>query len=191
MSMSDVKDDEYRDILGYNGLYGISRTGVIVSFQGLKPRVLKHNRAKDGYGHHSVVLSRDGAIHRYSVAKLMAEAYIPNPDNYNYVRFVDGDPDNLSVENLRWDIKDNSKAVAASHTKEALAKISLAHKKSGFMPQTVVRRKVGAYDGNGNLLATFRSIADAERMIGRKNIGQALKIGCRSGGYYWKYEDKT
>jgi hypothetical protein len=39
-------------------------------------------------------------------------------------------------------------------------------------------------------VATFRSLAVAAKLTGANNIGQALKAGCRSGGYYWRYAEE-
>lgn len=180
--------EEFRDIPGYEGLYKISNKGTVVSYVcSGKPSVRRHNVKDDGQ--HYISLSRDKHVERLNVGKLVAKAFdLPNPHNYKYIYPKDGNNSNLDVDNLEWRKRDCSHA----HTPEAKAKrratcealgidsLASAHAKS--------RRKVCAYDDNGELIATFRSITDAGEITGSRSIGQALRAGCRSAGYYWRYE---
>lgn len=181
--------DEYKDIPGYDGLYGVGRNGEIVSFQKNTPRIMKHNISKDGV--HTVLLSRNGKTKRYSVAQLVAHAYIPNPcpDKYKYVRTKkDGDPHDMSADNLEW-FSPVEKLQQPDVREKAVQGIREAAKNMDVESiKTATRRKICAMDEKGEIVATFRSIRDAQDIINRKNIGQALRTGCRCGRYYWKYE---
>ena len=53
-----------------------------------------------------------------------------------------------------------------------------------------LNHKVSAYDDDGIWVATFKSLSVASKLTGANNIGQALKVGCRSGGYYWRYAEE-
>lgn len=185
--------EEYRDIPGYEGLYRISSKGEVISYVGgKKPRIRRHN--VNGDGQHYIALSRDTKVQRLNVAKLIAQTFnLPNPHHYRYVLPKDGNPANLDIDNLEWTNYHNKTA----HTPEAEAKRAKTWEekmKNGFHRRADVyeklNRKVSAYDDDGIWVATFRSLAVASRLTGANNIGQALEVGCRSGGYYWKYAEE-
>ncbi len=178
--------EEYRDIPGYEGLYRISCNGDIVSYNGpgKNPRLRAHTVYD---GRHYIRLSKGNSIKNFPVATLVAQTFkVPNPDNHKIVMMKDGNPDNLNVDNLYW-------GTYNPHSPESDAKRVETMKKRGYkalkMAHEKIRRKVSAYDDDGNWIATFRGIADANRIMGVE-IGQALIHGCRAGGYYWKYEDE-
>lgn len=54
------------------------------------------------YGYHFVALSKDNGYHNKLVHRLVAEAFIPNPNNYPCVNHKDGNKSNNSVSNLEW-----------------------------------------------------------------------------------------
>lgn len=61
---------------------------------------LKHDITYDGY--HRVVLYSNGKPKHYPIHRLVAETFIPNPDNKPTVNHIDGDKSNNSVGNLEW-----------------------------------------------------------------------------------------
>lgn len=85
-----------RDIPGYEGLYAITSCGKVWSHRNkkfLKPDI-------NGRGYHRVVLSKNGETKRFLVHRLVAEAYIPNPNNYDTVDHIDGCPAHNYIKNL-------------------------------------------------------------------------------------------
>lgn len=188
--------EKYRDIPGYEGLYLISDKGTIVSYiaSNKKPIVRRHNIKASGEGQHYIVLSKDKHIKRFNVAKLMALAFnLPNPNHYKYVLPKDGNPDNLDIDNLEW-VKCHNKT---AHTPEAEAKRAKTWEEkieNGFHRRAhayeKLNHKVSAYDDDNMWVATFKSLAVAAKLTGANNIGQALRVGCRSGGYYWRYAER-
>lgn len=56
----------------------------------------------DKYGYERVVLTKDGIRKTYSVHKLVALAFIPNPENKTTINHMDGNKRNNNVSNLEW-----------------------------------------------------------------------------------------
>lgn len=63
-------------------------------------KYLKHLLDKDGY--HYVWLSKEKGQRRYKVHKLVAQAFIPNPDNKPQIDHIDRNKSNNYYKNLRW-----------------------------------------------------------------------------------------
>ena len=180
--------EDYKDIPGYEGLYKISRTGNIVSFNSGKgkPRLRAHSIHVD---RHFIILSKDGINKRYPVANLVAETFgLPNPNGYKTIAFKDGNFHNLSLDNLEWaPLSRARKEISAEARARAAATLRAKGHKPSERALNTLRRKVSAYDDDGNWVASFRSVADANKIVGG-SIGQALIKGCRAGGYYWRYD---
>jgi len=80
--------------------YIIYREGLIFSRR--KGGFLKPETSHKGYKR-VVLVDNNGAIKKYSVHRLVAEAYIPNKNKKPFVCHIDSDPGNNYVDNLRWD----------------------------------------------------------------------------------------
>lgn len=87
----------------YEGLYEVSNFGNVMSlnYRGTgKSKLLKPNKNKKGYLH--VSLCKNGKLKTFRVNRLVAETFIPNPDNLPQVNHKDENKENNSVENLEW-----------------------------------------------------------------------------------------
>ena len=100
-------EEIWRSIDGYEGLYEVSNTGLIRSldrFVGnrnrIKGKILSIKIEKNGYC--SVALFKYGKMKRYLVHRLVARAFIPNPDNLPQVNHKNEDKSNNNVDNLEW-----------------------------------------------------------------------------------------
>lgn len=88
-----------KPIKGYEGLYAITEDGQVWSYisnKFLNKRVQK----RDGY--ELVNLYKDGKQKTFQVHRLVAEAFIPNPENKPTVDHKDRNKLNNCVENLKW-----------------------------------------------------------------------------------------
>lgn len=97
----------WKDIPNYEGYYQASTEGRIRSVDRiridnyhLKGRVLKNNKLKDGYK--QVLLMVDNKKDYEKVHRLVAQTFIPNPDNKPQVNHKNGNKGDNRVENLEW-----------------------------------------------------------------------------------------
>jgi hypothetical protein len=95
--------EEFRPIEGYEGLYEIGSFGTVVSLRryGIPGRyILKKVKTKSGYVR--VKLCRSGKCKSVEIHRLVAKAFIPNPNGFNQVNHKDGDKINNRMDNLEW-----------------------------------------------------------------------------------------
>jgi hypothetical protein len=87
-----------KDITGYDGLYAITSCGKVWSHK--RQRFLKP--LDDGHGYLFVKLYKDGFGKNFNVHRLVAQAYLDNPENLPCVNHKDENKANNSVSNLEW-----------------------------------------------------------------------------------------
>lgn len=103
--------EEWRSIEGYEGLYEVSNTGQVRSLDRYvktcyeayklhKGKIL--SPAKDKNGYLKVHLCYNGKHNIIRVHRLVAQAFLPNPDNLPEVNHKDEDKTNNNVDNLEW-----------------------------------------------------------------------------------------
>lgn len=90
---------EVKDIAGYEGMYTIDIQGRIYSHKSKKYLSLKPDSIL-GYVHAG--LCKDGKMKMYNVHRLVAKAFIPNPENLPIVHHKDDNKSNNCVDNLEW-----------------------------------------------------------------------------------------
>lgn len=105
-------EGEWRDIVGYEGMYSVSSDGRIwsyprhVSRRSGRPNLMRGQLLKifkDASGYCSVSLTDSLHVHKsYLVHRLVAQAFLPNPDNKPEVNHIDGNKSNNNVQNLEW-----------------------------------------------------------------------------------------
>jgi hypothetical protein len=101
---------EWKTIVGYEGRYGVSNTGLVksigrfVSGRFYKPRWIKEKLLvpilDDGY--YFVNLCKDGKWKKSPIHRLVAQAFHPNPENFPEVNHLDGVKTNNLSTNLEW-----------------------------------------------------------------------------------------
>lgn len=91
-------NEKWRSVKGYKGIYKVSNFGNVRRVG--KNKNLKAWRTPKGYL--KVGLSRDAAVERRFVHRLVAEAFMDNPDNLPQINHIDGNKENNCVSNLRW-----------------------------------------------------------------------------------------
>lgn len=126
----------WKDILGFEGYYQINENGEVLNVKTGKLRSLRVK--KNGYV--DVDLYKDGEIQWKRVHVLVAEAFIPNPENYPIVMHKDNNKANNHVSNLKWGtISQNTKDAYDDglfiHNK--LLKYRVYNKDTGFSKEYV------------------------------------------------------
>lgn len=98
-------NEEWKDIKGFEGVYMISNTGKVMSMprkgtQARVPKIRNLSLTHDGYV--KVRLIGNGKDVTQRVHRLVAEAFIPNPDEKETVNHIDGNKENNCADNLEW-----------------------------------------------------------------------------------------
>ena len=101
VKLYDLPNEEWRDVVGYEGLYHVSNFGRVKSFHNNGVRILNPSFA-DYPGYYVVNLTKSGDQRTQYVHILVAQSFIPNPENKSYVNHIDGDKLNNCLENLEW-----------------------------------------------------------------------------------------
>lgn len=177
-------EERWKDIQGYEGLYKISDHGRVIALSrewdqrhwvgGTSHCHLDEHMVKAQFwsGRAFVNLSKNKIQRKYQVSRLVAKAFIPNPNNYPIVNHLDANPLNNHFSNLEWCTQSRN--------------IQYAYDNGTKIPPHM--RKVAQYDMDGNLLKIWDSIAEAERATNAYNIRKVC-TGKRNhaGGYKWQY----
>ena len=95
----NTDEEVWKDVIGYEGLYQVSSRGEVKSFQSAEQKILKQRNHK---GYNIINLSKAGRRKTFSVARLVAMAFIPNPDDKPQVNHIDEVKTNNHVNNLEW-----------------------------------------------------------------------------------------
>ena len=97
-------NEEWRDIEEYEGLYQISNLGRVRSLncRGHKGCIGILTPRLDGKGYEMVALYKEGKARNTKVHRLVAQAFIPNPNNYQQVNHKDENKTNNNVKYLEW-----------------------------------------------------------------------------------------
>lgn len=176
-------EEIWKDIVGYEGLYQISNYGRVKSvtrkvncrngtIKTISEKILASNPNNRGY--YSVQLCYNSLPVRYLVHRLVANAFIPNPDNKEQVNHIDEDKANNSVDNLNWmTAKENTNFGTKNQ------RVSKANINNPLSSKSVT-----------NGIEIYPSAAEAHRQLSCDS--SSILKSCKNpnktcGGYHWNY----
>ena len=150
-----------RDIKNYEGLYAVTEDGRVWSYRNEKYLTPLKSR-----GYFRVQLSKEGKRPAYLIHRLVAEAYLPNPDNLPQVNHKDENKANNSVSNLEWCTAayNNSYGTHLEQLKKAVYCVELDK--------------------------SFNSLDEAAKAVNIAYCGISNCLNGRrdtAGGYHWRY----
>lgn len=194
--------EEWKDIQGYEDMYMVSNLGNVISLKREEPYLMKHHE-HNGYLY--VMLSIDGVKRFVTIHRLVAVAFIPNPDNLPEVNHKDEDKTNNHVENLEWCSREYNASYGT--VKERISKSNkgkkLSEKTKKLMSehnwmtgrtgeQHPNAKAVLCYDMQGNFVKRYPSMAATEE-DGFSRFGVNACCRHRSKhhrGHIFKYESE-
>lgn len=170
--------ENWKDAVGYEGLYKVSDIGNVMSVR--TGKLLKTKKNNRGYIQvHMFINKKD---YMQLIHRVVGKAFIDNPDNLPQINHKDEDKNNNSVENLEWctNIYNRRYGTGCQRSTEHhdYKKISILNSKP-----------IMQFSKKGQLLNTFYGVKEAERQtnICESNIRKSMRQGYYAGGYKWQY----
>lgn len=164
-------EEIFKDIEGYEGLYQISNLGNV--------KALNYNREKrekelkryiNRYGYFYVELCKGAKRKKITVHRLVAQAFLSNPNNYNVVNHKDENKQNNNVDNLEW--------------------CNYLYNANYGTRNKRISKPISQFDKHGNFIKRWESAKEIERIlnIDSGSVSKCCKGKLKSaGGYKWQY----
>lgn len=185
----------WKDIKGYEGLYQVSNLGNVKSLKRKRfnyrlQKIITVNSEKtlksslDGKNYLFVTLQNDKSRKNSKLHRLVAEAFIPNPNNLPQVNHIDGNKHNNNVNNLEW--------CSGSYNVQESFRLGLS-KKGKFHPHS---KPVIQYDLKGNFIKNWDCVIDAIKSLNlSKYAHSSIGLCCKGKlnnayGYKWRFIEK-
>lgn len=186
--ITDLEGEVWKDISGYEGRYMISNKGRVKSlnYKGTgKEAILKPGMNRKGY--YQVQFHRAGQNKQYHpyVHKLVAEAFIPNPNKYPQVNHINEIKTDNCVSNLEW-CDNRYNCNYGTKIQRAIETNNLHHGRTREKP-------IVQFTLDGKFVAEYKSIRECSRQTGfdARSLPNVLKGKYKHlWGYIWKYKNK-
>lgn len=170
--------EEWRPVVGYEGLYEVSNIGNVDSLNYHRDGIRKALKQTITYRNYkTVILFKRSKAKTCFVHRLVAESFIPNPENLPVINHKDENKLNNCADNLEW-----------------------CTQKYNINYGTGIKRRVKSTSSpviqltlNGDFVSRFDSSMDAERKTGIPH--SSILLACKgvkitTSGYRWRYENE-
>ena len=189
----------WKPVVGWETLYEVSNFGNIRTLHYKQPYLMHPITDRKGYKRVSFVLPNSKKYKRYGVHRVVAEAFIPNPDNLPCVNHKDENKQNNHVDNLEWctvryNLEYGTARSRMINSRKGI-KFSDLHLYNLQLSHAISQGKsVVQLDKFGNVISEYISISEAARNIGINvnSISHACNgISKSAGGYLWKFKEEN
>lgn len=204
----------WKNIEGYEGIYEVSNLGRIRSIDRTittRKGVVRYMKGKlmslcmDNNNYKHILLSKENKQTLMLVHRLVAEAFLPNPDNKTEVNHINTIRTDNRVENLEWCTrkencnnpltKEKQKTTNKRvHSEETRKRISLALKGRKISKESIEKTKqkvmkpILQFTKNGEFIRKWNSTTQAKIELGITTIPDCLRQKSKTaGGYIWRY----
>jgi len=177
----DYKDELWRDVVGYEGLYMVSNYGRIKSLERdfYNPHGKGHTKGgiklphKDRYGYLRIGLNRNGTTRIMTIHRIVAKAFIENKNEFPCVNHKNEIKSDNRVCNLEWCTYRYN-----NHYGDRLLRISISSGEEVVQIDKAAKCEIGRY----------HSVREASRRTGIYHIDACCRgIRKTAGGYLWRY----
>ena len=180
-----MEQEIWKDIKGWEGAYQVSNLGRVKSLPRWhdaihpyisKEKILKPRTSGAQREYLAVILHNNGVRKQIKVHRLVAEAFIPNPNGYLEINHKDENKGNNRVDNLEWCTRYYNVNYGSRIQKQS-EKLSIP---------------VYMLNDKHEILMEFKNMDLAAKYVNidPSNISRGCSMGRRSGGYYWQTKDK-
>ena len=191
--------EQWKDIKEYEGLYQVSDLGNIKMLEKrvwngkaylcFPEKIRSLNTDKDGYL--NITLHKKGKAKTFKVHRLVAEAFIPNPENKSTVNHKDGNKTNNCVDNLEWATrKEQIQHAYKTNLMNQTGENNVMYGRLGAdNPKSIPILQLDKY--TNRMIKEYDSLASAGRNLG-VNTGKICLVcqGKRKSAYGYKWEYK-
>lgn len=186
-----MKEEIWKNIEGYEGLYQVSNLGRVKSLDKYLPDTLgRVSFRKEKIicqlqrgGYLAVQIWKKGKNKKFLVHRLVATAFIPNPDNLPQVNHKDENKANNNVDNLEWCTHQYNMDYGTRVERIRLKQLNDVKKSKPVLQYTL----------DGEFIAEYPSLLEVKRLFNYD--GGNIRRVCNGEykqcyGYKWKFKEK-
>lgn len=177
LSLENLTNEEWKDVVGYEGSYKVSNYGRVKSLNYSRTgiaNILKPKKQKNGYLY--VCLYNKGKIEYILIHRLVMKTFVPEHDFYrNCINHKDENKTNNCVDNLEWCTNKENNNYGTRNKRASKSK----------------SKKICQYRKDGLMVKEWDSLKEAEKHgFGHSHISDCCKGKRKSHkGFIWKYKE--